>query len=118
MIAEQVSNGDGARVRVTIDDGGSRPHYRCDVSLALFSNGGVGEWPPERALAAEGEAFAGTIYDGHALFHGPAFQVLDTVDGVDAEVASARLRGARFVEGWQEAGWETDPAAMDGALPG
>ncbi len=109
--AEQVSNGDGARVRVTITDLADRPHYRCEVALDDHAAGA-----PLRALAAPGAPFGGAIYDGHALFHGPAFQVLDSVDGVDADAASAGLRGARFVEGWPGGGWETDPAAMDGAL--
>jgi acyl transferase domain-containing protein/acyl carrier protein len=120
VTAEQVSNGDGARVRVTILDLAGRPHYRCEVALAA----GVGPAAPapsaseqtSRTLALPSVPFAGRIYDGHALFHGPAFQVLEAIDGVDAEVGSARLHGARFVDGWPHAGWETDPAAMDGAL--
>jgi NAD(P)-dependent dehydrogenase (short-subunit alcohol dehydrogenase family)/acyl carrier protein len=111
VTAEQVANGDGARVRVIITDLDARPHYRCEVSLA-----DEGARPPEHAVRVPQSAFGGIIYDGHALFHGPAFQVLDAVDGVDAAAASGRLRGARFVDGWPEAGWETDPAAMDGAL--
>jgi NADP-dependent 3-hydroxy acid dehydrogenase YdfG len=111
VIAEQVSNGDGARVRVTIADLADRPHYRCEVSLDDRHAAA-----PRRALDAPGAPFGGLIYDGHALFHGPAFQVLDAIDGVDAGTASALLHGARFVDGWPEAGWETDPAAMDGAL--
>ncbi len=111
ITAEQISNGDGARVRVTISDLADRPHYRCEVLLD-----GHGAGAPLRTLATPTAPFGGLIYDGHALFHGPAFQVLDAIDGVDGDIASARLHGARFVEGWPEAGWETDPAAMDGAL--
>ena len=111
ITAEQISNGDGARVRVTITDLADRPHYRCDVALDGHAAGA-----PLRTLATPSAPFGGLIYDGHALFHGPAFQVLDSIDGVDAEIASASLHGARFIEGWPDAGWETDPAAMDGAL--
>ncbi len=111
VTAEQISNGDGARVRVTISDLADRPHYRAVVALDDHAAGA-----PLRLLATPGAPFGGLIYDGHALFHGPAFQVLDAVDGVGADTASAQLHGARFVEGWPDAGWETDPAAMDGAL--
>ncbi len=115
IIAEQVSNGDGAHVRVTITDLADRPHYRCEVALEGHSRHGE-RAPSPRSPATPGAPFGGAIYDGHALFHGPAFQVLDSVDGVDGEAASAGLHGARFVDGWPDAGWETDPAAMDGAL--
>jgi malonyl CoA-acyl carrier protein transacylase len=111
VVAEQISNGDGARVRVTVSDLGDHPHYRCEVLLADAVAGA-----PRREVATPAGSFRGAIYDGHALFHGPAFQVLDAIDGVDAEVASARLRGARFVEGWPDDAWQTDPAALDGAL--
>jgi hypothetical protein len=67
-------------------------------------------------LATTTVPFGGTIYDGHALFHGPAFQVIQAVEGLDAELAAVRLHGARFTEGWPASGWETDPAALDGAL--
>jgi NAD(P)-dependent dehydrogenase (short-subunit alcohol dehydrogenase family) len=117
VTADQVSNGEGARARVTIADLTERLHYRCEVSLEARPPGpGPTAAPPARALAAPSAPFGGRIYDGHALFHGPAFQVLEAIDGVDGELCSARLHGARFVDGWPEAGWETDPAAMDGAL--
>jgi hypothetical protein len=98
-------------VRVTITDAGDHPHYRCEVLLAQVSAAA-----PRRDVATPDAAFRGTIYDGHALFHGPTFQVIDALDGVDAEAASAHLRGARFVDGWPSLGWKTDPAALDGAL--
>jgi acyl transferase domain-containing protein len=58
---------------------------------------------------------AGGFYDGHLLFHGPAFQVIRTVDGVSREGLIATLDGAR-ARGWQAGAWRTDPAVVDGAL--
>jgi hypothetical protein len=55
------------------------------------------------------------IYDGHLLFHGPAFQVVRSVDGVSVAGASGTLVGARD-RGWPEEYLHTDPAAVDGLL--
>ena len=55
-----------------------------------------------------------TCYSNGALFHGPAFQVLETVD-CRASSATASLYGLTAA-GWQGEGWATDPAALDGCL--
>ncbi|MDT0495732.1 polyketide synthase dehydratase domain-containing protein, partial [Streptomyces griseus] len=51
---------------------------------------------------------------GGALFHGPAFQVLDGMDSAES-TATADLSGLLSV-GWAGQGWATDPAALDGCL--
>uniref|UniRef100_UPI000AFE3B1E SDR family NAD(P)-dependent oxidoreductase n=1 Tax=Mycobacterium sp. UM_Kg1 TaxID=1545691 RepID=UPI000AFE3B1E len=53
-------------------------------------------------------------YTGGALFHGPAFQVLDGMDSAES-TATADLSGLTSV-GWAGQGWATDPAALDGCL--
>lgn len=53
-------------------------------------------------------------YRGGALFHGPAFAVLDSVDCAQT-TATAELSGLLAV-GWAGEGWATDPAALDGCL--
>ncbi|ORA99952.1 hypothetical protein BST33_12795 [Mycolicibacter minnesotensis] len=53
-------------------------------------------------------------YTGGALFHGPAFQVLDGMDCAET-TAVADLHGLTSV-GWVGEGWATDPAALDGCL--
>ena len=55
-----------------------------------------------------------TCYHSGALFHGPAFQVLESVDCGDTS-ATASLYGATAA-GWPAEGWATDPAALDGCL--
>jgi hypothetical protein len=53
-------------------------------------------------------------YTGGALFHGPAFQVLNGMDCAET-TAIADLSGLMSV-GWVGEGWATDPAALDGCL--
>jgi hypothetical protein len=53
-------------------------------------------------------------YSSDALFHGPAFQVLEGVD-CQTTSATASLYGLTTA-GWQGEGWATDPAALDGCL--
>jgi hypothetical protein len=55
-----------------------------------------------------------TCYTNGALFHGPAFQVLENVD-CQATSATASLHGLAKA-GWQGEGWVTDSAALDGCL--
>ena len=51
---------------------------------------------------------------GDALFHGPQFQVIRSVEGVSPEGAVALLDGAR-ASGWRGF-WATDAAVLDGGL--
>ena len=55
-----------------------------------------------------------SCYTGGALFHGPAFQVLESVNCQESN-ATASLYGL-ITAGWQGEGWATDPAALDGCL--
>ena len=53
-----------------------------------------------------------TVYGPAALFHGPAFQVVERIVGVSPQGASAWLKGS----GRGRDHWSTDAAALDGAL--
>lgn len=55
------------------------------------------------------------VYDGHLLFHGPAFQVIQSIDGVSREGLTGTLTGT-LERGWSPEPWRIDPAALDGAL--
>jgi NAD(P)-dependent dehydrogenase (short-subunit alcohol dehydrogenase family) len=55
------------------------------------------------------------IYDGHVLFHGPGFQVLQAVHGISDAGALATVAGLAD-RGWTGEHWQTDPAAVDGCL--
>ncbi|OBA75867.1 hypothetical protein A5641_23790 [Mycobacterium sp. 1554424.7] len=55
-----------------------------------------------------------TCYTNGALFHGPAFQVLEDVE-CQATSATASLHGLTTAA-WPGEGWATDSAALDGCL--
>jgi hypothetical protein len=57
----------------------------------------------------------GEIYDGDALFHGPMFQAIQSVEGTGERGITGTLIGRREL-GWPEGAWDTDPALLDGAL--
>ncbi|MEQ9363778.1 MAG: polyketide synthase dehydratase domain-containing protein, partial [Leptospirales bacterium] len=89
------------------------PLYRClvevgDAHLAppgdALTVSGLSPWPFSRDAA----------YTEH-LFHGPAFQVIETLEGVSTEAASAVIEGGR--EFGSEAGVrQTDSGLLDGGL--
>jgi acyl transferase domain-containing protein len=55
------------------------------------------------------------IYDGHVLFHGPAFQAITSIETLSPAGADATVVGISEL-GWSGTGWVTDPAAVDGGL--
>ncbi|MEZ4319046.1 MAG: SDR family NAD(P)-dependent oxidoreductase [Myxococcota bacterium] len=59
-------------------------------------------------------AFTDEVYDGHVLFHGTQFQVIDEVKGVGDQGIEATLSGTT-AKAWSGT-WRTDPAALDGGL--
>jgi NAD(P)-dependent dehydrogenase (short-subunit alcohol dehydrogenase family)/acyl carrier protein len=72
--------------------------------------------PGPRAAEPRLEGWADRpVYDGHALFHGPRFQVITAMEGVSAEGLAARLTDMSAL-GWPSLAWTTDPAVNDGAL--
>jgi acyl transferase domain-containing protein/NAD(P)-dependent dehydrogenase (short-subunit alcohol dehydrogenase family) len=50
-----------------------------------------------------------------ALFHGPEFQVIHSIQQMDAQGATATLAGTSQMA-WQSGPWQTEAAALDGAL--
>jgi len=58
--------------------------------------------------------FSAPLYGPDALFHGPAFQVIESIESVSEQGMVARLSG---VEGRAWPGpWLLDPALLDGGL--
>jgi hypothetical protein len=55
------------------------------------------------------------IYDGHVLFHGPAFRAITSIEALSPAGADATVVGIGEL-GWPGANWATDPAALDGGL--
>jgi hypothetical protein len=90
-------------------DATGTPCYRAEV------NGGVPAATLWRAPADLRPLNREQLYDGRVLFHGPAFQILRSVEGICAGGAAATLVGGREL-GWPEGEWRTDPATVDAGL--
>ena len=71
--------------------------------------------PLNGAVLGESPWQATEIYSANTLFHGRDFQVIRTVDGVSPIGARATLASTADLA-WPNDAWETDPAAIDGAL--
>jgi NADP-dependent 3-hydroxy acid dehydrogenase YdfG len=95
-------------VALSLHGPGGVPHYRASSGSPSALGSPMPHLPQLQPLD-------GDIYDGRTLFHGPAFQVLQTVHGLSDAGASAMTTGARE-RAWPPEPWHTDPAAVDGAL--
>ena len=84
-------------------------------SATLDTAGGVRRAPERAADPKLGPWTREAVYDGHLLFHGPSFQVIQSVAGVSREGMVGTLTGVRE-RGWADEAWRTDVAALDGAL--
>jgi NAD(P)-dependent dehydrogenase (short-subunit alcohol dehydrogenase family)/acyl carrier protein len=67
--------------------------------------------PPLLSLQPWGER---PVY-GDVLFHGPKFQVIQSIEGIGEEGISGQLSGLESA-GWSEEPWISDVASLDGAL--
>jgi len=87
-------------------------HYRAEPS-------GIGAETPAAVLGTPLETADPLpdqlIYDGHVLFHGPAFQAVTSIETLSPGGADATVVGIGEL-GWPGTGWATDPAAVDGGL--
>ncbi|OBH03362.1 hypothetical protein A5696_07830 [Mycobacterium sp. E2699] len=100
------------RLTCTLSDGsGSTAHYSATAEMGWETT----TLPATPTTPAGGRRLdRAACYGGGALFHGPAFQVLDSVD-CGVSTATASLHGLTRA-GWRGEGWATDPAALDGCL--
>ncbi|WP_328840640.1 SDR family NAD(P)-dependent oxidoreductase [Streptomyces europaeiscabiei] len=103
-----------SRLVLELTSGAPLPHYRAAVEVLTeadrpftesvrYDAGDLGSPPDQK------------IYDGHVLFHGPAFHAITALEGISATGAAALVRGVRELE-WPGEGWHTDPAAVDAGL--
>jgi hypothetical protein len=108
--ARQLSNGHEATIAVELLGADGSRHYSAICEMKERSP------LPDRTLAepAELAPWSGTIYDGEVLFHGPAFQVIRSVDGIAGGGLTATLEGVT-ARGWLGS-WQLDPALLDGGL--
>ncbi|PXX71776.1 polyketide synthase-like dehydratase family protein [Nocardia tenerifensis] len=98
-------------VELRISDEDSRP---CQAAWVASARSGIRhvDWSP---LTCPEVLPHTDLYDSPALFHGPMFRSLKTVDGISAEGADATATGVRERE-WPGRYPHTDPAAMDAGL--
>jgi NAD(P)-dependent dehydrogenase (short-subunit alcohol dehydrogenase family) len=101
---------EGGQYRAVLTGTRSRPHYRAMLTAATEPSSGRA-WP----LPGDLPPLDRVVYDGHLLFHGPAFQALAAVDGLAESGATGTLKGVREL-GWPDAPRHTDPAAVDGCM--
>jgi hypothetical protein len=106
--------GDGLDM-VIAGDGGPRPHYRA---RAVFGDGIPSGTP---AALPDLRPFPMTVPDAYRdlLFHGPLFQHIVAIGGMDARGATARLRCSRperYLTGAAGRPWLLDPVLLDSAL--
>ena len=93
------------------DNSGPAAYYSATVEMG--SGATIAPASPMASLGGR-QLDRNTCYNSDALFHGPAFQVIQNVDCQDSS-ATASLYGL-ITAGWQGEGWATDPAALDGCL--
>ncbi|MCX4903171.1 type I polyketide synthase [Streptomyces sp. NBC_00878] len=99
-------------LRLELTGSSSQPHYRTTVEALAAPP------VPSRAWQAPvdiGGRPTAEIYDGHVLFHGPAFQSMTSLEGISAAGAEAGVTGVRTL-GWPGRAWQQDPAALDAGL--
>jgi acyl transferase domain-containing protein len=108
--ARQLSNGHEATIAVELlaADGSRLYSAICEMKERSPL--------PDRTLAAPAglAPWSGAIYDGEVLFHGPAFQVIRSVDGISDSGLTATLEGVGARD-WVGS-WQLDPALLDGGL--
>ncbi len=92
-------------------DADGAPHFRAVLDFEAAPS----EQEPWAGPGEGGGTERPVPYDGRVLFHGPRFQALSTLRGVGADGAEATVVGVVEL-GWGGAHWQTDPAAVDGAL--
>jgi acyl transferase domain-containing protein len=98
---------EGGSLRVALEDDAGQRRYSATVrpTATLRSH-------TPRAVGARDTA---PFYGPGLLFSGPHLQVLETVDGLSADRASATLRSGAET-GFRAESWQLDVAAIDGAL--
>jgi hypothetical protein len=109
--AKLLPSGAGTDIGVELRGKSNTLHYSAVVGMT------------ERAIAAPArempppvDTWTNTkVYDGHVLFHGPRFQVIESVLGISRDGILATLSGTRK-SAWPNEAWLSDAAAMDGGL--
>lgn len=106
---------DPGSLTVELRGDGGRVHCRALVATDDGTAGAIPPVPTETNVPALPPWERGEIYDGEVLFHGPLLRALASVEGMGPAGARGTLAGL-IALGWPGDTWQTDPAALDGAL--
>ena len=109
--ARQIANGVGAELVVELRGKTGTPHYSATVQMSESP----AAQPAAQAAPALEQWAQPAVYDGHVLFHGPRFQVIDAVAGVSHAGIAGTLSGTQKAA-WPAEPWRSDAAALDGGL--
>ena len=111
VTARQIANGVGAELVVELRGKTGTPHYSATVQMSESP----AAQPAAQAAPALEQWAQPAVYDGHVLFHGPRFQVIDAVAGVSHAGIAGTLSGTQKAA-WPAEPWRSDAAALDGGL--
>jgi len=106
-----LSNGEGIELKLELLDAQGHVRYRARGWAQRVA--ATPSAPP--AAPSDLGPFEGEVYDGVALFHGDAFQVIVGAPQIGESGLEATVEGAS-ARGWPQDGWATDPALVDGGL--
>ena len=96
-------------------ESGNILYYSATVLMAETKNDNI--VAPDNSLKKELGEWSYKISEiyNDLLFHGPDFQVIDSLEGVSSIGASASISGIKEMN-WPVKTWEADMAALDGGL--
>ena len=102
---------------MTVEESSVRLNYKAVVRVSSEAVPVMSAPRPADLLGARYSLPVDAAYRDR-LFHGPRFQVIESIDGTTDQGMVARLR-VSSPNGWSVEGpqsWVTDPAVLDGAL--
>jgi hypothetical protein len=117
---DAASSGATMEVTVTPEGDDPRPHFRATVGLRDRPQGSASPCPPIPGLAS----FPMPVEEAYAtyLFHGPLFQGIEAIEGMDERGATAAVHPSapddclRGMDAARGGGWVLDPVLVDCAL--
>jgi hypothetical protein len=109
-VPSENAGGTTERLQLTLLDAAGTA--RCSATVEMGSGDAN---PPVFGAAPTEQLSEQPSYSDGALFHGPAFQVIERLAWLGTSSAVAQLHGLTRA-GWLQQSWSTDPAALDGCL--
>lgn len=110
--AEEISTGTEPQVALSLQNPAGKVHYS---GVVQFVRSPAAQLVQEAPLTALQAAPWPALYSDATLFHGADFQVIRHIQGVSQQGLSATIAGMAAM-GWPGGPWQTDAAALDGAL--